>query len=542
MPGPDRDLGFNLPPEVLKQVMERREEFLDSAGLLDRDRIIAFVKKIPKATRLEIFEGTEELSRRRAEESSRYYVPLAKEDGSQQLEFHQCDRQFRVILGGNQGGKTEALVQELNYWATGTHPWLKTRTPPIYGRCVGTSWSAVVTNIIPKFMQVVRRDQLKGGKWETAFRGSISHPTSGMALDYANGSVIDFLNYEQKPIEFAGVQRDIIGFDEEPPKDIYDESLPRLLMYNGRIVIAMTAVNGYTWIGEELVDSPSPDVAVFVLPTLSNKHLDQKAKDMLVRRYANDPEMAAVRLYGQMIQIGGLLFKTWRDNLHICAEFVIPQWWPKAILIDPGLSKGHAAVWGAVDPKTLHLGEYPKSYFFDELLGDEGESVDEFCRKLRDHNKGRFIEHFRIDPHWDWENKAVQDGFNLFREFEKHIPGLQPAPENWKGSYYEAYKNRLVLDPMGRSDGMPWENNHVGVQWFADSCPKFIKQMKSFSYVKQKDIQKLQSDKKKVRNVNDDLIDCGGMLLTDSISTWRNPNAYKQPDLVFDSLTGRVIG
>ena len=48
------------------------------------------------------------------------YTPYPEQEA-----FHRCSKVGRYLAGGNRGGKTDAMVAEMVYWATDTHPWLK---------------------------------------------------------------------------------------------------------------------------------------------------------------------------------------------------------------------------------------------------------------------------------------------------------------------------------------------------------------------------------------------------------------------------------
>ena len=41
----------------------------------------------------------------------------------EQQQFHECTKVGRYLAGGNRGGKTDAMVAEMVFWATDTHPW-----------------------------------------------------------------------------------------------------------------------------------------------------------------------------------------------------------------------------------------------------------------------------------------------------------------------------------------------------------------------------------------------------------------------------------
>lgn len=521
----DVRLDVPLPAEILEIARQKRKDLLGSDGKVDREKVLGFVKGLDKGSLRGIYEQYEELRRRRLEERSRYYEPLSMAvDGSPQLEFHRCEKKIVVASGGNQSGKTEAGIQEINWCCTGTHPYKRTWDPPIYCRINSVSWKDGHGKIIiPKLKEVVRREDLKGGSWETGFNDSLSSVGGSMTLTFKNGSFVELMTYDQDPEKHGGVQRHLILCDEEPPKPIYDESLPRLSRYDGRMLITMTPVNGITWTFDDLYDTDNPNVQVFFFPTLSNKHLPQQSRDFMEQMYANDPEEALIRLDGVPAERGGLVIRGFKEELHVVDDFPIPSSWPRSMAIDPAPAKSHAAVFAAVDPRTLHnpSGKM-KVYFYKELLFPEGAAISAFCKELVEVNDGDYVKHFRIDPHWDWENKATRteqrQGFNIFKEFKSHIPNLKPAlanEESQKGGwiYYEAMKERLIVDLMAKD-----LNAKVGVAFFRHGCRQTIKQVKKLSYVKPRDPNAVRS-KPQIRHKDDDLVDCAGMILVDKVIT-----------------------
>lgn len=446
-------------------------------------------------------------------------------------------------------GKTEAACQEANWCATGTHPYKRTWEPPCFIRINSVSWAhGHGLIIIPKLKEIIKREDLVGGTWESAFSTNPSNiDGGGVRLNFKNGSFIEFLTYDQEPSKHGGVQRHLIVCDEEPTFPIYRESLERLSRYNGRLIISMTPVNGITWTYEELYENES--VKKFFLPKLANKHLPKSSHDFDRQRYADDPEEALIRLDGVPVDRGGLVIRSFREEHHVCDDFKIPINWPRAILIDPAPSKAHAAVWMTIDPRTFHNpSQQHKAYFYKELLGKEGCGIEEFCRLLVETNDGDYINYFRIDPHWDWENKATRTegktGFNIFREFKKAIPMLKPALANEESKnggwiYYEAIKNRIIVDLMARDI-----NSKVGVQWFQVGAQKTIRQIKKLAYVVPKN--HISTDKPRVNKKDDDLVDCCGMGLVDpginnlstigsQVSRLAEPNYRRCP------VTGRIL-
>ena len=63
---------------------------------------------------------------------------------------------------------------------------------------------------------------------------------------------IGFKSCDQGREKFQGSSLDFVWFDEEPPEDIYDECLMRVLDRNGDIFGTMTPLKGLTFIHDEI--------------------------------------------------------------------------------------------------------------------------------------------------------------------------------------------------------------------------------------------------------------------------------------------------
>lgn len=525
-------LTIAIPPAVLEFVRQNRKDLILPSGEVDIIAVEKIVESLPTKQKKEMFLKWEEKKRRLTEERSRYYVPMPI-----QLEAHQCSKKVRIVAGGNQSGKTEFAIQEANRWALGTNSWRPTPNPPVSIRICSPSWrDGIGKTIIPKIKEVVVRSDLVGGSWESGFNKSLSDIEQSMTVQYKNGSFFELMTYEQDVAKFGGTQRYLIIHDEEPPLAIYQENMARTAQTNGEIIIAMTPVKGSSWVSRDLIDEPNDDLAVFYLPTMDNIHLPQESRDALYRQFSQDPDLAATRLFGQFISIGGLVFKSWREDRdswrsHVIADSVLPAGCIYVIAIDPAPAKAHAAVWAAIDPSTIHLNKYPRIWFYKELLGNKGSSIEEFCHEIQNANKGQYVDYMIIDPHWDWDNNAV-GGMNIYREFKKFFPQLRPGQANRDDIYYEALKNRMIFDDL---------NRRVGVQWFANGCPKAAKQMKNLAYKQVDETRGQLTDVPKVRRVNNDLVDCCGMVAADWIAQSGRQTSYIQPTYIRDQF-GHIIG
>ena len=88
--------------------------------------------------------------------------------------------------------------------------------------------------------------------------GSKSSPEYGV-IDYivienvfGGTSKIAFKSCEAGREKFQGTSLDFVWFDEEPPKEIYEECRMRILDREGDIFGTMTPLKGLTWVYDEI--------------------------------------------------------------------------------------------------------------------------------------------------------------------------------------------------------------------------------------------------------------------------------------------------
>lgn len=177
-----------------------------------------------------------EKARRRTENRLAYYGPYAK-----QREFHDAGatHRERLLMAGNQLGKTIAGAAEMAMHLTGAYPaWWAGRR---FDRPVSV-WAASVTNdatrenVQAKLIGPPETASL----WGTGYVPKAALLTTDAArgtpnlLDnatvrHASGgtSMVGFKSYAQGREKWQGPTLDALWFDEEPPMDIYMEGLTR---------------------------------------------------------------------------------------------------------------------------------------------------------------------------------------------------------------------------------------------------------------------------------------------------------------------------
>jgi phage terminase large subunit-like protein len=282
-----------------------------------------------------------------------------------QDEFYSAPQKIRSFFAGNRVGKTVAGAQEVCRYAFNYHEFRRIDLPvEIWVACPSYDTQFETTQkklqaMIPKH-RIVDISYIKKGIW-----GRIK-------LD--NGVMITFKSYEQGREKFQGAGKRLIWFDEEPPRDIWEESIVRHEAGQPLdIILTMTPVNGVTWVYDELyLATDNKDIKIVTAGWEDNPWLTEEQIDQMSRGLTQDA--LQVRRYGKFIRRVGLVCNWWDREKHIVDEINIQSSWNIYRIIDFGWSSSKTCVlWIAVD-------SYDRTYIFDGIY--ENHMNDEALAKV----------------------------------------------------------------------------------------------------------------------------------------------------------------
>lgn len=259
-----------------------------------------------------------------------HYDPYPK-----QMEFHALgsSKRERVLMAGNQLGKTLSAGNEVAYHLTGLYPdWWTGRKfvrPP---RC----WVANTNN------ETVRDNPQKillgpEGQWGTGTvpRSCIHKPPTmsrgfpdlvdTVQVKHKNGgiSICQFKAYDQGRKRWQGATLDLIWFDEEPPEDIYSEALARITATGGMVFMTMTPLLGLSDVVMMFYPEPSNEHRGLVMMDIEDaRHFDEDERAMVVSGYPEHEREARSR--GLPLLGSGKIFAVPQSSVE-CDPFPVPD-------------------------------------------------------------------------------------------------------------------------------------------------------------------------------------------------------------------------
>lgn len=295
---------------------------------------------LPDAEQAKIAELLEQLNSLAKENPLRHWYPHDK-----QQEFLRSSERFKWMLGGNQSGKTtvctvDDLIQACDSDALPDHlrPY-KRHFGPFKWRVVGPDFDIVEMVVMEKMKALVPPYQLIGNSWDSGY------DAKHRLLRFKNGSTCQFKTYQQEAWTHGGATLDRVRFDEEPPRDIFNENKIRVMAKRGDLLIAMTPVQGLTWMYEDFWEPYTAGHLkrsfVQTVDMEDNIHISQEAKEETLSGYSKEEREA--RKTGHFVHFHGRVYGEFNSSCIIPQDDV-PVGLPIYVGIDPGIRHMAAVV------------------------------------------------------------------------------------------------------------------------------------------------------------------------------------------------------
>jgi phage terminase large subunit-like protein len=261
----------------------------------------------------------------------------------------------RLLIAGNQNGKTHVGAYEVACHMTGLYPkeWKGRRFErPTRGWIAGET-SLVVrdvqqkklcgepgveaafgTGMIPKGL-FVDKPSLARGITDAYDTIQVRHVSGGV-------SVARFKSYEQGRQKFQGESLDWLWFDEEPPMQIYSEGLTRTAATKGICFMTFTPLLGPTDVVTRFLEEPSPYRGVVAMKIEEAEHISQAERERLMASWPDHEREA--RAHGVPMLGEGKIFRTSEAAITEAPIRDVPIYWRKIWGIDIGIGHPFAAV------------------------------------------------------------------------------------------------------------------------------------------------------------------------------------------------------
>lgn len=295
-----------------------------------------------------------------------------------QIAFHKCLKRNRWVFGGNRSGKTECGAVEVVYFVRGIHPYRKNKDN-IFGWVVSLSSQVQRDVAQEKILKYLKKEWIA----EIIMSGGKKDNPSGGIIDqikvknvFGGISTIGFKTCEQGREKFQGSSLDFVWFDEEPPKDIYDECRMRVFDKTGDIFGTMTPLKGLTFIYDEIYlnKNNNPQVWCEFMEWADNPYLNENELNLLTSSLSDD-ELES-RRYGRFHANEGLVYTEFDETTHVIEPFPVPYEWQDTLSIDPGLNNPLSCHWYCVD--------YDNNVYVVAEHYEAGKTVDYHSKKIKE--------------------------------------------------------------------------------------------------------------------------------------------------------------
>lgn len=241
-----------------------------------------------------------------------------------QIAFHKCKKRNRWVFGGNRSGKTECGAAEAVWLARGNHPYRKNRKN-VFGWVVSLTAQVQRDVAQKKILHYLRPDWIVDIVMQS---GRKDNPQTGVVDQivirnvFGGTSVIGFKSCDQGRERFQGSSLDFVWFDEEPPRDVYEECCMRVVDKEGEIFGTMTPLKGLTFVYEEIYMNrrQNPEIWYEFMEWADNPYLPKKEIAMLEKTM--DETTLQSRRYGRFSSREGLVYPEFDERVHVIEPVV----------------------------------------------------------------------------------------------------------------------------------------------------------------------------------------------------------------------------
>jgi phage terminase large subunit-like protein len=280
------------------------------------------------------------------------YKPYPK-----QRAFHDAGARFRerLLMAGNQLGKTLAAAMEVAMHMTGRYPvwWAGYRFDrPV--RCMAGSESIELTT--KGVQRLLLGNPETPEMWGTGAipkaclngtsrRQGAPNAVQSISVKHVSGglSVLTMASYDQGRTKWQADTLDFVWFDEEPPEDVFFEGVTRTNVVQGPVFITFTPLLGMSNVVRRFYPSVTAHVGTHVtqMTIMDADHYTPEQRAAIIASYPAHEQKA--RVQGLPALGSGRVFPLDEDDVKVKA-FPIPAHWPQVGGLDFGWDHPSAGV------------------------------------------------------------------------------------------------------------------------------------------------------------------------------------------------------
>lgn len=293
---------------------------------------------------------TTERQRRLSTNRLGYYRPYAKQ---REFHAHGATKRERLLMAGNQLGKTVAGAAEAAMHLTGRYPdwWVGKRYDKPIVMLAGSESYELTRDGVQRLL-VGPPDQEE--HWGTGYipgnclaartrRMGVSNALDSVTVRHATGglSSLYLKAYEQGRGKWQATTVDYVWFDEEPPEDVYYEGITRTNATGGLIAVTFTPLLGMSNVVARYLMDESADRIVTTMTIDDAEHYTPEDRARIIASYPAHEREA--RTKGIPSLGSGLIFPVLEEEI-IVQPLAIPAHWAQINGIDFGYDHPFGAV------------------------------------------------------------------------------------------------------------------------------------------------------------------------------------------------------
>lgn len=259
-----------------------------------------------------------------------------------QIEFSNADRNLRALFWGNRVGKSEIGGIEAAKVILGVHPFI----PPGDGWIFSPSFDEQKDTTQQKLLRYLPSSSYAEDDITWLRKGIIKEIS--VTDKFGNKNKVTFKSYEQGREKAQGAGKRFVWFDEEPPKDVFDECGVRSEAGEPLYLwMTMTPIKGMTWVYDQIyLNTSNPDLFVSTASWNDNPFLDESQKAKMAARLTSAE--LKVRREGRFMRQVGLVASWFSREAHVMDFDEVPDG-DHYFGIDFGFSNPCAGLWITLD-------------------------------------------------------------------------------------------------------------------------------------------------------------------------------------------------